>query len=68
MDKDLVMNALKGVKYPGFSRDIVAFGLVRGVEVSPDGKVAVSSGLTTGDDAVVKGSATPPRPRSRRSA
>ena len=53
MDKDSVMNALKGVKYPGFSRDIVAFGLVRGVEVDGD-KVVVSLGLTTNDDALVK--------------
>lgn len=54
MDKDTVMNALKGVKFPGFSRDIVSFGLVRGVEVTPEGAVTVSLAVTTGDDAVVK--------------
>ncbi len=54
MDKDTVMNALKGVKYPGFSRDIISFGLVRGVEVTPDGAVTVSLGITTSDDNVVK--------------
>lgn len=54
MDKDSVMNALKGVKYPGFSRDIVAFGLVRGVDIAADGKVTVSLALTTNDDAIVK--------------
>ena len=54
MDKDSVMNALKGVKYPGFSRDIVSFGLVRGVEVTPAGTVTVSLGITTNDDAIVK--------------
>lgn len=54
MNKDAVMAALKGVKYPGFSRDIVSFGLVRGTEVSPEGLVTVSLGITTNDDAVVK--------------
>lgn len=54
MDKDTVMNALKGVKYPGFSRDIISFGLVRGVEVTPEGAVTVSLGITTNDDAIVK--------------
>lgn len=54
MDKDSVMNALKGVKYPGFSRDIVSFGLVRGVEVGAAGEVTVSLGVTTADDSVVK--------------
>jgi ATP-binding protein involved in chromosome partitioning len=30
----LVQNALKSVKYPGYSRDIVSFGLVREIEIS----------------------------------
>ena len=54
MNKDAVMAALKGVKYPGFSRDIVSFGLVRGADVEADGRVVVSLGITTNDDAVVK--------------
>lgn len=33
--KAAVLEALKQVKYPGFSRDIVSFGLVQGVELSP---------------------------------
>lgn len=32
--KDAVVEALKQVSYPGFSRDIVSFGIVQGVEVS----------------------------------
>ena len=31
-----VTAALRGVKYPGFSRDIVSFGIVKGVKVNPD--------------------------------
>ena len=34
MTKELVLEALKGVKYPGFEKDIVAFGFVKDVEVS----------------------------------
>jgi ATP-binding protein involved in chromosome partitioning len=32
-----ILEALKGVRYPGFTRDIVSFGLVRDVEVSSAG-------------------------------
>jgi ATP-binding protein involved in chromosome partitioning len=31
---DSVLNALKAVKYPGFSRDIVSFGLVKDISVT----------------------------------
>jgi ATP-binding protein involved in chromosome partitioning len=37
---EAVLAALKGVRYPGFTRDIVSFGLVRGVTVR-DGQVAL---------------------------
>ena len=37
----LVRAALTTVKYPGFSRDIVSFGLVKDVKVSPEGAVVV---------------------------
>lgn len=39
---ELVRAALTTVKYPGFSRDIVAFGLVQNISVSPEGRVVVS--------------------------
>ncbi len=32
--QDEVLNVLKNVKYPGFSRDIVSFGLVKGIAVN----------------------------------
>lgn len=38
---DQVREALKAVKYPGFSRDVVSFGLIQGIEVSSAGDVAV---------------------------
>jgi len=34
LNKDSVLEALKGVKYPGFEKDIVTFGFVKDVEVS----------------------------------
>ena len=37
----LVRAALTTVKYPGFSRDIVSFGLVKDVTVSPEGAVVI---------------------------
>ncbi len=44
--EDSVLAALKTVKYPGYSRDIVSFGLVKGIEVNK-GAVGVSIALTT---------------------
>jgi ATP-binding protein involved in chromosome partitioning len=38
MSEDLILNLLKNVKYPGFSRDLVSFGLVQQAEM--DGKTA----------------------------
>jgi ATP-binding protein involved in chromosome partitioning len=35
MTEDQIREALKTVRYPGFSRDIVSFGIVRGVQVDP---------------------------------
>ena len=33
MTEDFVKNALKAVKYPGFSRDIVSFGIVKEIQI-----------------------------------
>ncbi len=49
--EDQVMDALKAVKYPGFSRDIVSFGLVKGIDLR-DGDVVVQLALATNDPAV----------------
>ncbi len=36
-----IINVLRRVKYPGFSRDIVSFGLIKNVVVANEGEVAV---------------------------
>src|SRR5438552_2931558 len=46
-----IRNALKSVKYPGFSRDIVSFGLIKEI-VSTDAETRVQMVLTTNDPAV----------------
>ena len=43
--------ALGKVAYPGFTRDVVSFGLVKGIEVK-GGRVAVSFALTSSDPEV----------------
>jgi ATP-binding protein involved in chromosome partitioning len=43
--EDDIKNALKTVKYPGFSRDIVSFGLIKEISTS-NGAVTVSMELT----------------------
>lgn len=48
MNKEQIKDALKTVKFPGFSRDIVSFGLVREVEFEA-GKVQVGIEITTAD-------------------
>jgi ATP-binding protein involved in chromosome partitioning len=48
---DAIKEHLKQVKYPGFSRDIVSFGLVRSAAMV-DGTVKVSLQLTTSDPKV----------------
>src|ERR1017187_3098789 len=41
-----IKNALKAVKYPGYSRDIVSFGLIKEISV-PQGGINVVMQLTT---------------------
>ena len=50
-DTDFILTALKTVKYPGYSRDIVSFGLVRAVEFK-DGRASVVIALTAKDESV----------------
>ena len=51
MTPDAIIEHLKQVKYPGFSRDIVSFGLVRSAAMV-DSTVKVSLQLTTNDPKV----------------
>jgi ATP-binding protein involved in chromosome partitioning len=46
LSQDTITDALKGVKYPGFSRDIVSFGLVKEINVA-QGAVSVTLQLTS---------------------
>jgi len=43
--QEQIKNALKSVKYPGFSRDIVSFGLVKEI-VSTDAETCIQLVLT----------------------
>ena len=51
VNSDAIKEALKQVKYPGFSRDIVSFGLVKSAAFA-DGTAKVSLTLTTADPKV----------------
>lgn len=51
VNADTIKEALKQVKYPGFSRDIVSFGLVRSAAFD-DGVAKVSLAITTSDPKV----------------
>jgi len=51
LTKDAVVEALKEVSYPGFSRDIVSFGIVQGVEVS-DNSIEIKLVLKSEDTAI----------------
>jgi len=46
-----VLDALKAVRYPGFSRDIISFGLVKGIRIDGD-SVTVQMSLATNDPKV----------------
>ena len=48
-DLAALQQALRTVRYPGFSRDIVSFGLVKGTELGPDGRAVVGLAVTTAD-------------------
>jgi ATP-binding protein involved in chromosome partitioning len=49
--EDDIRDALKAVRYPGYSRDIVSFGLVKQVAVQ-GGAISVSINLTSGAPAI----------------
>ena len=51
MTKEHIEELLKGIKYPGYSRDIVSFGLVKEVACN-HGAVSVAIELTGGNDEI----------------
>ena len=46
--EETIREALKAVKYPGFTRDIVSFGLVKSIKID-NGEVKVQLALSTAD-------------------
>src|SRR5260370_17324647 len=48
ISEEQVKNALKSVEYPGFTRDILSFGLVKSIDVD-NGEVKVQLALATND-------------------
>jgi ATP-binding protein involved in chromosome partitioning len=46
LSQDTILDALKAVKYPGYSRDIVSFGLVKEISAA-NGAVSVTMQLTS---------------------
>src|SRR5437588_8137057 len=48
ISEEQVRDSLRSVRYPGFSRDIVSFGLVKGVDID-NGDVKVQLALATND-------------------
>ncbi len=51
ISEEQVRDALRSVRYPGFSRDIVSFGLVKGINID-DGEVRIQLALATNDPSV----------------
>jgi len=49
--EEQIKEALKQVKYPGFSRDIISFGLVKEIRID-DGSVTVQMALATNEPAI----------------
>jgi ATP-binding protein involved in chromosome partitioning len=48
ISEEQVRNALRSVRYPGFTRDIVSFGLIKGIQID-NGEVKVQLALATSD-------------------
>jgi len=52
MSDDLILASLAKVKYPGFSRDIVSFGLIQKATLNESGKAFVKLELGSSDPTV----------------
>jgi hypothetical protein len=49
-----ILDELKHVKYPGFNRDIVSFGLVKDIEVGSTGGNVILAATTARDDVIAQ--------------
>ena len=45
-----ITNVLKKIKYPGFYRDIISFGIVKKIHLDPDKNINIEISLTTDKD------------------
>ena len=46
MNKEKVLELLKSIKYPGFSRDIVSFGMIKDIAIT-DNEINLSLNITS---------------------
>jgi ATP-binding protein involved in chromosome partitioning len=53
LSQDTILDALKSVKYPGFSRDVVSFGLVKDISIA-NGAVGVTMQLTSANSEIAQ--------------
>ena len=53
LTSDTILAQLRGVKYPGYSRDIVSFGMVKDVQIE-GARVSVRISVTTADAKIPK--------------
>ena len=60
-----ILAELKKVKYPGFSRDIVSFGMIKDIEVSNDTVTVILSTSSTKPEALAQVSSDVQRTRGR---
>src|SRR5271163_4760660 len=51
LNSEAILAQLRGVKYPGYSRDIVSFGMVKDVQIDGS-RVLVQIALTTADEKI----------------
>lgn len=49
-----ILAALKKVRYPGFTRDIVSFGMIKDIEVASDGVTVILSTASTKPEAIAQ--------------
>ena len=45
-----ITRVLKTIKYPGFSRDIISFGIVHKINIDPKNNLTIDIVLTTSND------------------
>ena len=52
MNKEIITKLLSEIKYPGFSRDIISFGILKGINIS-DQKVVLDLSINTNNNDII---------------